>query len=273
MQPALVRHLQASRVFHRPERPFTDFKLQTATHSFRARVFYPVQLELAYDHSPAGFAALNPDRRFAPLAPLHVEYASPGALTVAIRRAPPEWLGRAAARAALSAVQLAVYVEALRPTVVGCLEFGGRWSASLSHNPLCLGLTYAGRRAGAEFIYNALQEQPGLSGLFHGRARNTEISLIASMYGAVAALATTRIGPAKVSSLVEANFFTLAATTAHAVTWRYRDLNLTVGVTFPSNRLTFDVGFESERINGIKTGLDFFFPIATTAKAASAATI
>jgi hypothetical protein len=144
---------------------------------------------------------------------------------------------------------------------VGSLEFAHSFSASLSYNPFCVGFTYSGTNIGAEFIYNAFQEQPGFTGLFHWNLRNTEISLMTSMYGAVAALTTTKLGIAKVSSLVEANFLTLASSATYGVTVQYRDLNLTVSASYPSNRVSFDVEFEATPNRDLKTGFALFLPL------------
>jgi hypothetical protein len=261
MWRSLVTHLQSSRVFHRPERPFIDLKFQNSTQSMRVRTFYPILIELAYDYSKVGFASLNPDRRFAPMVPFHFECSSVGSFCVATRAPPPARISGICNRISLKTIQFAAYCERWNPTFVSSLEFANKFSASLSYNPFCIGFTYSGTNAGLEFIYNSFQEQPGFTGLFNWTLRNTEISLMTSMYGAVAALTTTKLGIAKVSSLIEANFLTLASSATHGVNVQYRDLNLTVSVSYPSNRVSLDVEFEAQPNRDLKTGFGLFLPI------------
>jgi hypothetical protein len=257
----LVTHLQSSRIFHRPENPFIDLKFQNPTQSLRVRTFHPLSFEVAYDYSRTGFASLNVDRRFAPMVPFHFEYSSAGNLCLAVRGSPPELVAPISNRVSLKTIQLAGYLEKRNLTFVTSLEFAKGFSTSVSFNPFCVGFTYSGKNAGAEFIYNSVEEQPGFSGLFHWRLRKSELSLITSMYGAVAAVATTEVGIAKVSSLIEANFLTLASTATNAVTVRYRDLNLTLSVSLPSNRLSCEVEFETKPAPGLTTGFGLFVPI------------
>jgi hypothetical protein len=234
--------------------------LQNATRSLRLRTFSPFLAEVSYDFSPSGFALLNVDQRFAPMVPFHLEFSSTPSLCVGLRLPPPGFLSQVSSMISLKTVQLGGYLDKLGLTGVASLEFADRFSASVSLRPLCFGLTYAGNRAGAEFVYNSFQEQPGFSGLFHWEERNTEVSILASMYGAVTALTTTKFGIATVSSHLETNFFTLASTAAHGLTVHYREFTLSLSVSFPSRRVSWEVEIEGEPVSGVKAGLGLFLP-------------
>lgn len=263
----LVAHLQKSRVFHRPAQPYVDLRLQDSRRLLRTRIYHPTLVELGFYFSPTGFFETIYDQRFAPRVPFHIEFSSANFISTSARFPIQRQIPHLPRQLRLTAVQPALYVRGFR-AVTGSLtlEFAGRASASISFNPFSIGFTYSGQRAGIEIVHNFDAEQPSLSGLFHWTARRTRFSVLTSMYGNVATVATTDLGVAKVSTFVEANLFTFESAAAFGISIPYRDLNVSVALTRPANTFTVEVDFENMGPKAVKTGFGLYYPASLPKK-------
>jgi hypothetical protein len=199
--------------------------------------------------------------------PFHIEFSSANFISTSARFAIQRQIPRLPRQLRLTAVQPALYLRGFRALTGSLtLEFADRAATSISFNPFAIGFTFSGQRAGIEIVHNFDEEQPSLSGLFHWTARRTQFSALTSMYGSVATVTTTDLGVAKVSTFVEANFFTLESSAAFGISIPYRDLNVSVSLTLPANTFTAEVDFENMGPKAVRTGFGLYFPASLPKK-------
>ena len=263
MWAKVVSQLEESRIYRRPENPFIEFKWQDKSRSFRSHVYFPFQFDFVADYAPNGFSYFSKHPRFMPRVPLHVEFSSDKSVTVSVRCALPDgqikFNGK---RFHDNTVQVAVLVRELQSvTGIVTVEHAEKWNASLSFNPFSIGMMYIGPRAGVEFAHNFREEQPSISGLFHFTKNRTETAVLVSLYGNVMTMTMTDFKYARVSSMIEANLFTLTSKAAVGLAVPIGNSFLSVGFELPTKKLTLETAINSAEENGTKAGITAYFPL------------
>lgn len=264
MWAKLVSQLEESRIYHRPENPFIEFKWQDQNRSFRSHVYIPFQFDLVADYAPSGFSTyFSKHPRFMPKVPLHVEFSSDKSFLVSVRCQLPEGQIKFVPKPFHdNTVQATLLVRELQSvTSVLSVEHADKFGASLSFNPFGFGLTYIGPRSGVEFVYNVREEQPAISGLFHVTRNRTEAAMLVSLYGNVMVMTMTDFKYARVSSMIEANMFTFMSTASVGLSIPVGNSFMSVAFELPKRKLTLEAAINSAEENGTKAGITAYIPV------------
>lgn len=226
----------------------------------RSYIQKPFKFDFQFNVSNKGFADAITHPCLSPNVPFHMELASDGSFGVNTNieiksEQLPSYFQK-------NSLMLGLYgTEMNKITALFGVKHSDIVSLSLTVNPILIGFTYHGKNFGFEAVHSVEEEQPSASLLFNKTFRRTEVSLMASMYGALTALVTSNFDKFKFSTLFEANVFTFQSSTAFGITFPFYSSYGHLSYSLPSKTINIEFSLNREKDENSKTGVTIFAPI------------